>query len=207
MSSEGLEQRIERIWERYGFRLPEVFLQLLMRGSFDPFKEAYVQLSDLLWLPPGQIADYRFHRNQIEGLIPFARTAQEDLWCFFPDLDAEVDGPVVYCPDEDEVAHIYAPDFEAFLYRRLLDEYACTGLTEHYDLQQSRSVLRGYIDGLAPFLRSDWIERLRGIDARPWNKDANGYYGTVDEDELAEIIATDIGYGRIDEEFEQFVDD
>ena len=35
------------------------------------------------------------------------------------------DMPVVFCPDEDEVAVRYAPNFSTYLYRRMLEEYAC----------------------------------------------------------------------------------
>ena len=38
-----------------------------------------------------------------------------DLWSRRPGQ------AVVFCPDEDEVAHLYTPDFEGFLYRAMLE--------------------------------------------------------------------------------------
>jgi len=193
--------------ERYQFTFPELYLHFLQLGCFDPFHERYLQLADLLWLPPAQIARHRFHRQQIDGLIPFARTAQEDLWCFYPAIDEGTGQAVVFCPDEDEVASIYAPDFEAFVYRAMLEEYACTGLTEHYEVNQAPEVLRGFTAFLQSWLKPAWAHRLQEVDRLPWQRDANGYYGAIDVEILNAILAADLAYDRLDEEFEHFIDD
>lgn len=200
-------QHLAEAQDRYRFIFPELYVDMQRLGCFDPFAESYLQLSDLLWLPMGHITAHQFHKQQIDGLVPFGRTANEDLWCFYPGIDAETQQAVVFCPDEDEVATIYAPDFRSFVYRSLLEEFACTGLTEHYDVKQSDTVLRGYVDVVAGFLPAPWIERLRGLAALPWEQDRNGYYGAISESDLEAILEADLPYQRLDEEFEHFIDD
>ena len=110
------------IAERYGFTPPELFRLLHERGHADPHGEAHLQLSDLLWLTPEQIRDWRFDPREIADLVPFALTTAEDLWCWRADLAEGADAPIAFCPIEDEVALIYAPDFPSFCYRQLLED-------------------------------------------------------------------------------------
>jgi hypothetical protein len=192
------------IHSRYGFALPELHGILRAQGCFDPFHAHHLQFSDLLWLTRGAIAAHRFHPDQMQGLVPLARTAQDDLWCFVPAMGEAGRAPIAYCPDEDEVAHLVAPDFTAFLYRSLLEEYACTGLTEHSGVQQSRETLAQYVDLLAPHFPEAWAERLRGLQALPWTGDRNDYYGAIDGETLDGILAADLAWPRLEEEFEHF---
>lgn len=200
-----LPDHIEAIRTRYGCELPELYWTLRGMGAFDPHHPAHLQFSDLLWLEPAAIATHRFHPDQMKGLVPLARTAQDDLWCLVPAFAPGAAAPVAYCPDEDEVAHLVAPDFTAFLYRSLLEEYACTGLTEHQGMQQSRETLGQYVDLLAPFFPEAWAERLRGLQGLPWNGDRNGYYGAIDGDTVDGILAADVAWPRLDEEFAHFL--
>jgi len=186
---------------RFGFRPPTLYRRLWEAGAFTPFTPQHLQFSDLSWLAPAQIAAWRFHHDQIPGLVPIAVTGQQDLWCWYPRMNDGGDAPVVFCPDEDEVAHVHAPDFTAWLYRLVLEEFACTGLTEHVDVRQSRAMLLGFVEFLAADLPSAWVERLRELAARVPRRDANDYYGVLDADELDTILVTDIRYARLDEEF------
>ena len=198
-------RRMQAILKRYGFTPPALYRELAEQGCFMPFGGKHLQFSDLHWLEEPAIAGFQFHKDQIKGLVPFAQTANHDLWCWYPALNDGGPAPIVFCPDEDEVAFIHAPDFTAFLYRLLLEEYACTGLTEHLDVRQSRELLDGYAESLSPHFPEAWRERLSEIVARPFTSDPNDYFGVIDEDELADIISADIDYVRLDEEFEHFL--
>ncbi|MHC5068780.1 MAG: hypothetical protein ACYTF0_09360, partial [Planctomycetota bacterium] len=113
--------------------------------------------------------------------------------------------PIVYCPDEDEVAHFCAPDFTSWLYRLMLEELACTGLTEHIDVRQSRDVLAAYSQALSDSFHPAWNDRLDNLLARPYRIDANDYHGVLDENELRAILSEDLAWPRLDEEFEHYL--
>jgi hypothetical protein len=190
---------------RYRFEAPALYRRMLADGCFDRFALTHLQFSDLVWLSEEEIADFEFAEDQIPGLVPIATTMEQDLWCWYPAMNDGGPAPVVFCPIEDEVASIHAPDFTAWIYRLMLEEYACTGLTEHLDFRQSRRVLDHYAQRMADYLPPAWSARLAELKQRPFKTDDNGYYGVLDEAELAAILAQDLDYPRLDEEFEHVV--
>ena len=156
---------------------------------------------------PEEAGRWVFPPNQIAGLIPFAYTQEEDLWCWFPAMaNSQEHCPIVFCPNEDEVAVRYADNFAAFCYRRLLEEYACTGLTEHVSTERSQAVLDDYRQLIAGQLSEAWNQRLADLAQRPWEQDANGYCGCITEDECADMLAVDMADPRLDEEFEHYIE-
>lgn len=191
--------------ERYRFQPPELYRRMLGDGCFDRFAATHLQFSDLVWLDQEEIAGFEFASDQIPGLVPIAVTMEQDVWCWYPAMNDGGPAPVVYCPLEDEVASIHAPDFSAWIYRLMLEEYACTGLTEHLDVRQSRLVLDHFAERMAGYLPEPWVARLAELKGRPFHTDDNGYYGVLDEDELVEILEHDLAYPRLDEEFEHYV--
>lgn len=56
----------------------------------------------------------------LDGLIPIANLHDVDLWV----LDNRRGGRVIRVPHDDNEAHIYAPSFEAWIYRLCLEEAA-----------------------------------------------------------------------------------
>lgn len=195
----------EALLARYGFVPPEPWPQALAAGWLNPQHSDHLRLSDLLWLDADRIANWQFPNDQIEGLIPFAHTTGLDLWCWAPLLgDAEAPTPIVFCPDDDEVAHCFAPDFPAFLYRRLLEEYACLGPGEYLPAAAASRDLRAYTRRLAPWLTPAWQNRLDALAQRPWREDSQGYRGVIDANELDSILNEDLPWPRRDEEFEHY---
>lgn len=191
--------------ERFGFEPPALYHRMRADGCFDRFAATHLQFSDLVWLDEAEIQAFEFADDQIPGLVPIATTMEQDLWCWYPAMNDGGPAPVVFCPLEDEVASIHAPDFAAWIYRLMLEEYACTGLTEHLDVRQSRLVLDHFAARMADYLPAPWVERLGELKGRPFATDDNGYYGVLVEDELAAILAEDLAYPRLDEEFAHVV--
>ncbi|MDA3961082.1 MAG: hypothetical protein PF961_09845 [Planctomycetota bacterium] len=200
-----MDDPFEPIAQRFGFPCPDLYRRMRADGCFDRFGESHLQFSDLEWMGLDEIVSYTFNDDQIPGLVPVAGTMEMDLWCWYPAMNDGGPAPIVFCPLEDEVASIYAPDFTAWIYRLMLEEYACTGLTEHLDVRQSRVVLDHYTERMAAYLPPAWHARLLDLRSRDFSLDANGYYGVADADELEAILTEDLAYPRLDEEFEHFV--
>lgn len=188
---------------RYGFRPPELWWRMRSSGFFTPLHENHLQLSDLSWMSVADMVAHRFPPDEIAGLVPFAQTGRGDAWCFYPGLEAGL-APVCFCPMEDEVAHVYAPDFAGFVYRATLEEYACTCLTEYHDPGRSLALLGDYSGRLATLLPPEWAARLQEVANRPLVGNEDGYYGTITASELAAIVAADLDHPLRDREFAHF---
>lgn len=193
---------LQPLQDRYGFTPPPLWQTLHQEGCCDPHSPTHLQLSDLIWLSPAESAAWTFHADQIDGLVPFAQTSMGDLWCWYPALRPDGPAPVVSCPDEDEVAVVLAADFTAWLYRALLEEFACTCQTEYRDAAAARAVLGDYAERAQAWLPAAWGERLIGLSERLLQVDANDYHGLLDDDELADVIASDLADPLLEHEFE-----
>ncbi len=188
------------------FSLPHSFFRLHEDGCCDPHNEMHIQFTDMLWLTPEQMENWTFDKRSIDGFIPFAQTLNHDCWCFAPHIDSNAPAPVAFCPEEDEVAVLYAPDFASFLYRMMLDEMASTYLVARESFAEASYLIRNYALQVCTYLPTAWAERLTDLAERQLcETDDVNFYGMLSQDELEQIIAEDISYDRLDEEFEHIL--
>lgn len=198
----GDEEMQSALISRYGRNLPLSWYILHDKGCFDPHHANYLQLSDLQWLNPARIVRWSFAEDQIAGLMPFALTAADDLWCIYDALSPEA---VVFCPNEDEVAYAYAPDFSAFIFRAVLEEYACTCLTEYHAPGKSLALLGDYAQLVRPALPLHWADILEDVGSRPLQELEHGYFGTLSASEVQVIVSEQFAeWSLFDAEFEHF---
>ncbi|NRA39988.1 MAG: SMI1/KNR4 family protein [Planctomycetes bacterium] len=186
---------------RFEFALPELYKKMVADQCFDHHQEKHLQFTDLEWLTAEQIFTWVFDKHLIEGLIPFAQTLSGNLWAWYPQLDPRNPQAVVCIPDEDEVAVIYAPDFCSAMYRMLLDEMANTFLVERGDQKSAQRHLREYCETLAVYFPAKWNDRLKEYSQRELQATQENFYGVIDEELVEEILAEDLVYDRLDEEF------
>ena len=149
--------------ERFHFEFPQLYHDMAAGGCFDPSAIGMYSCRTCCGCHPvrspstASIATrfpgwcpLRAPPGMIVASIPASEPTRRCRWSF---VLMRMSGDV------------YAPDFEGFIFRALLDS-ACAGLTEHYDLKQSHEV--------CPLHRSPrWLdppglaERLQKIDRRP----------------------------------------
>ncbi len=189
------------IQQRFGFELPALYVDLRAAGCFDPQHASHIQFTDLVWMTADEILAWVPDQHLIDGLIPFAQTLSGHLWAWHPSIDDAYPAPVVYCPDEDEVGVLYAQDFQATMYRMLLDELANTFLVDRSSDAQAQVQLQKFSEILSPFFKQSWQQRLGGLMDRQLQKTQENFYGLLAEDELETILAEDIVYDRLDQEF------
>ncbi|TVR14548.1 MAG: hypothetical protein EA401_04270 [Planctomycetota bacterium] len=191
--------------ECYGGLPPQSWQQALNSGWCDPHHPHYLQVSDLQWLSPEAILAYRFPDDQVPGLIPFAVTSNDDRWCWYRPWKHAGGLPVVYCPHEDEVAYAYAPDFASWVFRMVVEEYACTCLTEYHSPGRSLAILGDYATMVRPLMNETFAEILQHIAGQPLQELENGYFGTITADQAQAIISEQFAdWPDFDREFEQF---
>jgi hypothetical protein len=75
----------EAVRRRYGFDLPEAYRALEGAGHFAPQATDYLSFYDCEWLPPQQIADFKFNPWEIAsdgGFAPFAMSGAHEPYCW-----------------------------------------------------------------------------------------------------------------------------
>ena len=197
----------DELQRKYGQTLPDSWFDLANAQCFDIYAENHLQLSDIQWMKPEQILNWVYPADTIKEIMPFAHTGHDDTWCFARMLP-EVDGqnPVVFCPLEDEVAFAYAPHFTGFIFRYVLEEYACTCLTESYSPGRSLAILGDYARHVSPFMPNVWAAILNDVSNRPLMELEHGFFGTIHSEEAQQIIETEFAdWAEYDLEFEQFL--
>jgi hypothetical protein len=197
-----MSDRAAALLERFAFTAPECYQRMAEDGRFDPLDPGHLQLTDLLWLDAAQLRHWQADQRQVPGLIPFAETLDHHQWCWYPAIDRRCPAPVVFCPEDDEVAVLYAPDFAAFCYRLMLEECCESFLVEREGFLRAGALLADYAEALARYLPEAWGQRLRELSQRILvESGSEGFYGVIDEQTCSGLLASDIDYDRLDEEF------
>jgi hypothetical protein len=191
--NEALYKQIE---DRYGFALPEEYQRLEARGLFaqsnpghaSEFYEpgSYLWLNDMEWYSLQEIAEFEFQSYHLPGFVPFAFTAGGDYWCWQPASTDERGTPVICCFHDYELATIYAPNFQAAVYRQILE--FCKGSDDDPDVDAVAFLRRWAID-LEPVFPPPWRNRLLELAAVP---DAS--------ERASEFERTDLQYEIMDTE-------
>jgi hypothetical protein len=86
--------------ERYAFELPEVYRSLCAAGHFNHRGTDCLNLIDVEWLTPEDIADYKFLDWQAphkKWFVPFAMSARRNEWGWRLDWAGGGEPPVAFC--------------------------------------------------------------------------------------------------------------
>jgi hypothetical protein len=147
------------------------------------------------WSPP----DYWIPRP----IIAFARSGSGDEWCWFPELTDDLGTRVVFCAHDENDAEIYATNFQAFLYRILLESFAYIGSKGIVDFD-GESGYKRYLElnvaVLEFVLKPEWVETLGALLAKDFvaREDNDQVLCLLDQRELEElheqhILLRDVG--------------
>ena len=193
--------------ERWGAVFPPALKELWDRGWGDPHNPQHLRFSDLQWIHPNELKNVHDPRQQLPGLLPFAMTDEQDLWCMAPQLRPGYPELITFCPDEDEVAVILSPNTLDFIYRLMLEECSCTCRTENLTHKRSEEDLAQQVDTLSAIFSETWNERLRGVLTLPLQDHGNDYWGMLSEQEVFEILDADSPFELREEEFCHFIEE
>jgi hypothetical protein len=193
--------------QRWGTTFPDLLKDLWNRGWCDPHHTNYLRFSDLQWLDPTDLQNVHDPRKQLPGLLPIAKTDEQDLWCVAPNLRPGEPNLITFCPDEDEVAVILSNNFQDFLYRMMLQECSCTCRTDSLNHKRSQDDLIDQADVLTEVFPETWNERLRGVVSLPFVDHGHDYWGMISEQDVFDILAADSPFTLREEEFCHFIED
>jgi hypothetical protein len=156
------------------------------------------------WVQPSEFGDYDTPEDWLPelALVPFAQNGAGDLWCVHP---TERDGervPIALVPHDELKATIYAPDFEAFLFRQLLE--ALTEIDPSHDKRtpdQRREHVKAEIRTLTPYVRVPWIALLTEVASRPVTTTKHGYHSFLSRRDASHLVKETLAYARLDATF------
>lgn len=182
-------------------RLPDSFIKAQSLGHVFPPQGTDTELESgiplltfcddwVRWWSAADIDGFQppdFWRPDV-GLRPFASNPYGDYWAFFPSEDDLHLAVVVQVAHDLNSTQLYAPSFEAFLYRKALD-----GLAEHDNPDEARLTAETVgIEALAPYMGNGWMDDFKVMMAtRPREAKA-----------ATDIARARLGWPRFDETFE-----
>ncbi|MFL5807305.1 MAG: SMI1/KNR4 family protein [Roseiflexaceae bacterium] len=200
----------QEIEQRYQFVIPPLYRSLQHQGWLDPANLAgqalldshYLWLFDVEWWSLDQIRDYAYPSYYQPGFVPFASTDTGDFWCWWPERATDAGAPVVLCPHDSIFAHIDAPHFEGWIYRRVLTYAAFLPAAE----QEGRAWLTRWAQVLGTMLPAAWratILNLAHTPLKTWEDAITHEPGTslLTPDEYAALVQRDIDCSGRDAEF------
>jgi hypothetical protein len=194
------------VQRRYNFRVPELYRTMSARGHFDPKNDdAWLTFTDFEWLTPQAIAEFQFLDWQAPyktWFVPFAISGRHDQWGWRLDWADAGEPPVVFCEWGPE-GYGHAPDFRAFLYRMLLEEFTGTCLLEDEDDEKGKRLLGRSIEFVLPHLPKAWAARLKKLAKLPWQKDDDGTISAYPRSKCQKIVSKDLAFPHLNEKFWQ----
>lgn len=202
----------EAIAKKTGFQIPALYRKMVADGvthygpgrdwNEDPPALAIASIH-VEWYTPDEIADYEpaEYWDRSLTLVPFAQNGAGDLWCFHPAAAQGDQIPVAFCPDDEMVAEIFAPDLAGFWFRQLLEAFAEMDVAHtEFDEAQQLKQARAEIRTLSRYVRPEWIAVLEEVTSRPMarKKDILSFLSRRQASKLAKAT---LQYARLGETF------
>ncbi|MCA9029922.1 MAG: hypothetical protein KDA66_03890, partial [Planctomycetaceae bacterium] len=125
----------DAIESRYGILIPKLYRTMHEAGHFDASAQKHVTFTDHEWMTLSDIATHEFADWQTltrQWFVPFSISARHDQWGWRRDWTTVDEPAVVFCELGPEGCG-YAPNFQGFLYRMLLEELSGSWLLESAD--------------------------------------------------------------------------
>jgi hypothetical protein len=201
----------DSIAETTGFQLPELFRRMTTDGVTDYTKNRdqwqvkppalYMVSNHVEWWDLEGIANWAAPDYYALAFVPFAANGAGDLWSWHPASGTE---GIVFVPHDEDAAEHYAPDFEGFLFRHIVQ-----GLAEIYEYEgqtvtpeQHVQAAQANVNTLAPYLRPAWVSLLNELTAGPleYNK-AWRCFGFLKREEAKEIVARELAMPNLGKTF------
>ena len=229
------EKYFREVESRIGFPLPEIYLRMERDGVIHHGKdredwlknwrrghwETRVRLvkppalgctlgeRSVYWEPPAQVAHWRPPEYRKDSVfVVLAGNGYGDYWCWYPEFADSHGMPVVFCPHDYIFAEVFAPNFEAFLFRSILESWI--GIPEDA-LEQFEGgkadyekFIRANVSTLEPYLNPQWVETVKRISERELTEHEyrlESVYSLLEQDEADALLKESVFTGRVGETF------
>jgi len=157
------------------------------------------------------------HREIRPGLrlIPFAMSGGGDLYCFHLNTSTDAGVPVVYMYHDVDEATFQAKNLQDFMFRSLLEAVVEVDADSLIVVGDFAENCQAVLDTHGPFLSArqrDVVADIYRRELRTWVRQlprgrATTYQGLLSDEELAQILGTEISFEQLDQSFTYMLED
>ena len=125
--------------------------------------------SDLELLTPEEILNFEFPQDwdtDSHHFIPFAKTAEDNIYAFYENIEIDGENPIVLIWEDDET-EIIAKNFEDFIFRKMLEasddidkEDLAADYGDEHAMERYRNDLQSDLNSISPYLKKEYISVL-----------------------------------------------
>lgn len=160
------------------------------------------------WVSPEEMIDWNPPDYWVpQPVVAFARSGSGDEWCWFPELTDDLGTRVVLCAHDENDAEIYAANFQAFLYRILLESSAYIppkGIEDFDGEAGSKRYLELNVDVLEFVLKPEWAVTVKALLTKDFvpREDDDAVLCLLEQGELEELNEQFIRLRNVGQHFE-----
>lgn len=185
---------LEKLQATRAFSAPRVFRRMHEEAELEGLPGLGKRVQ---WWSLRRIANWRPPSNwsAATDAVPFAQTEAGALWCWYPSW-ATGNTPPVVLVTPGEGARLYAPNFEGFLFRQLLERLS--GADAASDEAEFTAFAEAAVNDVRPFLRSNWLALLDAVRERPPHRsEQSGHPQFLEPEEVREIVQRELPFDRL----------
>ncbi|HXE51371.1 MAG TPA: hypothetical protein VN541_00055 [Tepidisphaeraceae bacterium] len=188
---------------RFDFRPPADYMRFLSAGALANDFKTGMRVSRLSWRSPKEIDSCLWPEYKIKSLVPCAQTPGRDHYCW--SLSDHPENPwIAECPRDSDFAEGFAPHFEGFVFRALLEEMSGTWLTD--DPNTAARMFRLNADRSRAGLRHVWAEILDTLASRPVTFNQANSPRVISEEYAAQVVNSELAFPMLGKQFKQHLD-
>jgi hypothetical protein len=204
---------LDQIERDFSFTFPSSYRSMLAAGLLDHDSQRCIVLSDTEWLTPEEMHQSLLrppHRADVISrsqpqprtpplLLGFAQNGRGDQWAWL--RDDRTDNPRIAFDVHDQLwPTFYAPSFEGFVYRLLLEDMASSWLLDRLDdVSQLGPIFQRYAGAVQPYLPAQWGQALMEISRRSPFEVVEGIFAFLRQEETAGLLKRDLNFAQLDQ--------
>ena len=170
---------------------------------------------DFELLTPQGIYDFKFDELwdiERHEFIPFAKTKEGTVYAFYPNIKTDGESAIVCIWNDMNETEVLAKNFEDFIFRKMLESVYDID-TEDLFVDYKESEFEGYradllndLRTITPYLKESYVTILNEIYNREEVLKGMFSYGLVTQEELTELIQTQLAFNELNVVFEHEID-
>ncbi|HIP42301.1 MAG TPA: hypothetical protein EYG90_07330 [Campylobacterales bacterium] len=138
--------------------------------------------------------------------IPFAKTAEGDVYAFYKNIEIDGENPIVHILQNDE-SKIIAKNFEDFIFRQMLTaicDVEKDEISADYgdDFEAYRKDILSDLRTISPYINKQYVALLEEFFKREEILEGMFSYGLMSTNELNLTIKKYLGFEQLNETFE-----
>ena len=170
--------------------------------------------SDFELLTPDETLHFEFPDDwdtDTHHFIPFAKTAEGNVYAFYENIEIEGENPIVLIWDDDET-EIIAKNFEDFIFRKMVEAVYDVD-KDDLDADYKSSGFEGYridiqndLKSISPYIKNEYRLLLEELYSRKEVSESMISFSLLSREEMIELIHKHLAFDELNTLFEHEID-